>query len=378
MATPIPIRGVGTDGVASGRGALPRTLRVAQLPPQRAGATSYLTLLSGALQDAGIEVTPRGVAELWRVGWTREVDVVHLHWLEFIAPSAPGGASALARTLVRHVRLIVLLAWLRMRGIRLVWTVHNLGPHEPVRPRLESVLSRAVSRICHALVAHSTYARERILERWGTDGEVAVIPHGNYAGLFAPPPTTREELRGEWGIPQDAYVFLAFGQIRPYKRLPDLLSAFGALTGDDVRLLIVGKPVVADEARRLQEAAEADNRVLLDLREVPDAEVAGLHLSADAAVLAYRDVFSSGALLLALSLGLPVVAPDQGTAAEIAGREAGELFASGELTAALDRARAADRTARADGACAVAERYGWDRVGRETAGLYRRLVGLRR
>jgi glycosyltransferase involved in cell wall biosynthesis len=145
-----------------------------------------------------------------------------------------------------------------------------------------------------------------------------------------------------------------------------------------VRLLVVGKPVVADEARRLQEAADADDRVLLDLREVPDAEVAGLHMSADAAVLAYRDVFSSGALLLALSLGLPVVAPDQGTAAEIAGREAGELFASGELTAALDRARAADRTARTDGARAVAERYGWDLVGRETAGLYRRLVGVRR
>lgn len=373
MATPIPIRGVGTDGVASGRGAPLRTPRVAQLPPQRGGATSYLTLLSRALQDAGIEVTPRRVADLWRVGWTREVDVVHLHWLEFIAPSAPGGPSALARTLVRHVRLIVLLAWLRMRGIRLVWTVHNLGPHEPVRPRLESVLSQAVSRICHALVAHSTYARERILERWGTGAEVAVIPHGNYVGLFAPPPKTREELRGERGIPQDAYVFLAFGQIRPYKHLPDLLSAFGALTGDDVRLLVVGKPVVADEARRLREAADADSRVLLDLRKVPDAEVAGLHLSADAAVLAYRDVFSSGALLLALSLGLPVVAPDQGTAAEIAGREAGELFAAGELTAALDRARAADRMARTAAARAVARRYGWDRVGRETAGLYRRL-----
>jgi glycosyltransferase involved in cell wall biosynthesis len=299
--------------------------------------------------------------------------VVHLHWLEFIAPSASGGISGLARTLIRHVRLVILLSWLRIRGIGLVLTVHNLCLHEPVRPRLESLLSITVSRICHALVAHSEYARDRIHSLWGRTAEVAVIPHGNYVGRFAPPTATREELRAAMAIPDNAYVFLAFGQVRPYKCLPDLVTAFRALSGDDARLLIVGKPVVADEARRLHEAADADNRVLLDLREVPDNDVSGMHRCADAAVLAYRDVFSSGALLLALSLGLPVVAPDQGTAAEIVGTAAGELFAPGALADALDRSRAADRTARADAARAVAARYGWGRVGRETAGLYRRL-----
>jgi glycosyltransferase involved in cell wall biosynthesis len=347
---------------------------VAQVPPQRAGVTRYLTLLGGALQDAGVEVITPCVGDLWHLGWTREVDVVHLHWLEFIAPSASGGVSAWARTLIRHVRLIMLLAWLRIRGIRLVWTVHNLRPHEPVWPRLESLLSLTVSQICHALIAHSAYARDRIRSRWGRTVEVTVIPHGNYVGLFAPPPATREELRAAMAIPEDAYVFLAFGQVRPYKCLPDLVTAFRASSGGDARLLIVGKPVVADEARRLHEAADADNRVLLDLREVPDADVSGLHRCADAAVLAYRDVFSSGALLLALSLGLPVVAPDHGTAAEIAGTTAGELFAPGELAAALDRSRAAHRTARADAAHAVAEQYGWDRVGREAAALYGRLT----
>ena len=79
--------------------------------------------------------------------------------------------------------------------------------------------------------------------------EVAVIPHGNYLGLFTPTCATRDELRGAMAIPGDAYVFLAFGQVRPYKRLPDLVTAFTALRGDDVRLLIVGKPVVAEEAR---------------------------------------------------------------------------------------------------------------------------------
>jgi beta-1,4-mannosyltransferase len=349
-----------------------RSLRVAQVPPQRPGVTSYVRLLGAALTRAGVEVTTADRPALWRMGWRRDVNLVHLHWLEFIAPSASGGVG-LIRTVIRDARLIATLAWLRLRGIRLVWTVHNLSPHEPVRPRLEALLALLVSRISHALVAHSAYARMRIVERWGGAAKVAVIPHGNYIGLFPPAPRTREEIRRSLGIPDDAYVFLAFGQVRHYKRLMDLVRAFRALRRDDMRLLIAGKPVAGDEAVRLRTAAAADARVRLDLREVPDREVADLHLCADAAVLAYRDVFSSGALLLALSFGLPVIAPDVGTAAELVGTEAGELFAPGGLTAALGAAADADQAARSRAAYHVAGRYGWDRVGSETARLYRQL-----
>jgi beta-1,4-mannosyltransferase len=377
MAT--ALRELGPDSMMSRHEVAPQhRLRVAQWPVQRAGASGYVTLLAGALERADVEIITPDARELWRLGWTRNIDVVHLHWLEFVAPSAPSGVAGLARTLIRHVRLMALLAWLRMRGIALVWTVHNLRPHEPTRPRLESLLSRVVSRICHVLVAHSAYARERIQECWGASLEVAVIPLGNYIAPFPAGQASRAELRATLGIPGDAYVFLAFGQVRPYKRLPDLVTAFRGLSGDDVRLLIVGKPVVADEARRLREAAAHDPRVLLDLREVPDAEVSGVHLCADAAVLAYRDVFSSGALLLALSFGLPVVAPDVGTAAEIAGPSASELFKPGCLTDALDRSRTADRRARTQAARAVAEQYDWADVASDTTALYWRLVRTRR
>jgi glycosyltransferase involved in cell wall biosynthesis len=77
--------------------------------------------------------------------------------------------------------------------------------------------------------------------------------------------------------------------------------------------------------------------------------------------------------MLGLSFGLPVVAPDVGTAAELLGTEAGELFSPGGLTAALDAASRADSSARAAAATSVARRYDWDRVGHETVGLYREL-----
>ncbi len=67
--------------------------------------------------------------------------------------------------------------------------------------------------------------------------------------------------------------------------------------------------------------AAADKRVVLLDRYIPEVEVAELYALADVAVLNYSEVFSSGALLLALSLGLAVLAPRQGTD-EFVGRPA--------------------------------------------------------
>ena len=220
-------------------------LRVVHLPRSDA-PTSYVTLMSEAVRSHGVVPVPYG-GSLWRLGRSRGADVVHLHWLEFIAPSDGRPVTGFARTLIRYARLLAALGWIRLRGISLVWTVHNLAPHEPVRPRLERNLGRIVMRLADTVVAHSEYAKSRIAEQWGVPTAVTVIPHPNYIGVFAGGSRSRHEIRSTFKIPQDAFTFLAFGQVRPYKRLPELVEAFSTLAGDDVRLVIAGKPVVADD-----------------------------------------------------------------------------------------------------------------------------------
>ena len=77
-----------------------------------------------------------------------------------------------------------------------------------------------------------------------------MIPHPNYVGVFPIERRSRTSIRGALEIPQDAFAFLAFGQVRPYKRLPELVEAFSTLDGDDLRLIIAGKPVVTSEVER--------------------------------------------------------------------------------------------------------------------------------
>ena len=134
--------------------------------PASDASTSYVALLSTAVEPHGI-VPVRATDSLWRVGRARSADVVHLHWLEFIAPSDGRPVTGLFRTLVRHLWLAGEIGWLRLRGISVVWTVHNLAPHEPVRPHLERFLGRVVTRLTDHVIAHSEYARSRVEQQWG-------------------------------------------------------------------------------------------------------------------------------------------------------------------------------------------------------------------
>jgi beta-1,4-mannosyltransferase len=126
-----------------------------------------------------------------------------------------------------------------------------------------------------------------------------------------------------------------------------------------VRLVIAGAPTDAAEAERLRAAAAGDPRVVLDLRHVPDAEVAGLHAMADATVVPYVSGFASGALLLGLGYGLPVLAPRAGAAAEVALPDALIDCSGGDLARAVAELRARPVERMRAAALASAERVPW-------------------
>ena len=223
---------------------------------------------------------------------------------------------------------------------------------------------------------HSEYARARVRARFrGANTPITVIPHANYAGAFAPEPRTRDEVREALGLPRDAFVYLAFGIIRSYKRLSLVAEQFRTLEGADLRLLIAGTPSPTTEADVLHAHAGADPRIVVRAEYVPDALVSGLHLAADAAVIAYADVFSSGALLLALTHGCPVVAPAGGTAGELFRPPAVEFFEDDSgLADALTRVRTGDRR---QAARRAAQRFPWSAAAMATVEVYRRAVRRR-
>lgn len=345
-------------------------LRVASFP--RASPTdraNYVGLLEGALELTGARIEREGRL---RPGWAlrTDVDIVHLHWLEDLTWADGDGIESRLRATVRGLRLVAAVAALRLRGVATVWTVHNLRPHENRRPHLEAAVARSVFALANRAIIHSHHARIRVTERFGRAAKLRVVPNGNYVGLYPPDVRQRVEIRRELGLPEDSFVVLVFGQLRAYKNVPRAITAFGHLPDRDARLIVAGRPHDTGVRRDVERAAAGDPRVRLLLRYVADEEVVGLHEAADAAVLAYDEVFSSGALLLALSLGLPVVAPAGGSVPEVAGAPAIEGYRPDGLSGALARVAKGDQAERRRAARAAAERFDWDGIACATLAVY--------
>jgi len=343
--------------------------------PRPGGTNPYGSLLHAALEREGVAFV---AAETLDRGWVRGagagVDAIHLHWLEFLY--AAQGPRPVAEALA-HKRALALVAALdaaRRAPVRVVWTVHNLRPHETRHPWLDRLVAGAAARGSDALVVHSEHAAARVRAHLRPTAPVQVLPHPNYLGAYPPAGGDRAAERERLGLPRDGFVYLVFGQIRRYKRVPEVIRAFRATADARARLVVAGA-VVGDGLRAELEAARGgDGRVVLRLAAVADEEVAGLHVAADAAVFHYRDVFSSGALLLALSFGLPVAGPAGTTLTELCDPAAVVAYGPDGLAGALlelRRGGASVATARSAAALASARAYGWDAYARGIAALYR-------
>lgn len=277
------------------------------------GGNPYISLLYTALRTEGVSVEE---AELhpWRL-YPREkgYDVLHIHWPEYTLAGPGAGLAHNVRATAAALALRMSVRTLRSRGVRIVWTAHNIRPHSPDAPAVQVNLYHWLAKDADAVIVHTKYAGQLVRERLGRVGPMYIAPHGNYLGVYDPPSLARTALRNRYGFAETDQVLLAFGQISAYKRLVELATDFETFAPSSARLLIAGAPKDLAVTQKLKELSAASHRIVLLDRYIPEIEVGELYSLADLAVFNYSEIFSSGALMLAFSFGLAVLAPRQGT-----------------------------------------------------------------
>jgi glycosyltransferase involved in cell wall biosynthesis len=340
----------------------------------------YQRLLYEQLATHGVTVAERSRFELgWLWRSRRDVDVLHFHWPQSFWRHSRGPAAL--RPALCYLKLALFAARLvaaRWLGYRIVWTIHQVYPHESPSPRLDRLGARALASASQVLIAHDEHTRAVAVRELGERARTtAIVPHGSYVGVY-PPGRTRAEVRHELGLGPDDVAFLCFGHVRTYKDLDVLLNAFAAVERPDAALVIAG-PVGDDGvAEDVQRAARRDPRIRPLLHYVADDAVAELFGACDVAIVARGDGGTSGAVILALSLGMPVVAAHRDAYEELLdGGRAGWLFEPGNEGALRDAlAAAADdpalRASKSQAARDRADALGWPQIGARTAALIRK------
>ena len=116
--------------------------------------------------------------------------------------------------------------WSVGSGVPLVYTVHNLVPHD-ARPD-DVARYGGLYHAADTLVVHSQRSATALSQEWGIPPErIVVVPHGPLLEDW--PPLPRAEARRRLGLPLDAELVLFAGLIEPYKGLDDLIAAFDSV-----------------------------------------------------------------------------------------------------------------------------------------------------
>lgn len=308
----------------------------------------------------------------------RDTDVLHLHWLHeyFYAPSRP-------LFYVRATLFFVELLVLRVLGVRVVWTLHNLTSHEFPYPATETRLKRLfVRHCCDAVITHCEEAVDQAVEAYGLSESARermhVVPHGHYFDAYE---TTgdRAEARAELGLAADKTVLLYFGMIRPYKNVPTLIETFRRVAGPDDVLLVAGNPQTEELRRAVSRATADDDRVHTRLEYIPESDVPTYMLAADAVVLPFRDTLTSGSSVLAMSFGRAFISPRLGCLPELVGSDGGAVLYDPDdpdgLASALRSVASLDLDAMGASNRERIAAYDWAGVADRTAAVYRDVCG---
>lgn len=324
-------------------------------------ANPYLQLVARELEAENVCSLPFS----WRRLLTSRPDVLHVHW-----PELAVGPRKAWKALVTTVLFVTAVSVARLRGVAVVWTVHNLGSHERWHPRLEArLLQWWVNRVDGAL-SLSRWARKEAMRRYPMlrDVPFRTMPHGHYPTAIR---VGKEQARTQLGLRPQERVALHFGHLRPYKGTDDLVRHF-ARSSLDVHLFVVGRARPPDYADLLRELASNDERIHLLLEQVEDEHLQRLIAAAEVVVLPYRRVTHSGSVLLALSAARPTVTTRRGAIPELQ-REVGDDWVvlldddwdACALEQTIKRALRSKAPQLPD-----LRGQGWDAVRRETRALY--------
>jgi glycosyltransferase involved in cell wall biosynthesis len=250
----------------------------------------------------------------------------HLHWLNKLTDQARSADEAKALT----DAFLAKLHRLKALGGRLIWTVHNTLSHDTAWPSVETNLAQGIIALADHVHLHSAASIPEVSAVFPIpDDKLRILPHGAYTGCY-PDYVSRKGARAALGLSASDDVILFLGQIRPYKGVEALLTAFNKVQRDrpDALLLVAGQ--IKDDLRGAFDAMlgnHAQPRVRLFNRFIDDAELQLFFGAADFAVFPYRRVLTSGSAIASLGFGVPVVAPDVGMTRELlGGRNAGLLY----------------------------------------------------
>jgi glycosyltransferase involved in cell wall biosynthesis len=242
------------------------------------------------------------------------------------------------------------LMLLERRARTIVDICHNVHPFSTSgasgglfnRSRWRESFYRRIYRLFDRVFVHFERNREEFVTSFGISRDkVGVIVHGNEEIFrdLRTPGVDAAALRARVAIPANEPVVLFFGTLSRYKGIDVLIDAFPAIRkATNARLVLAGFPSPDFDVRAHEAQARArgiDAAITWVPEYVASGDVAAWMELADVIVFPYRDIYQSGALHIAQTFGVPIVASAIGAMKDVIEDRKSGLLIAPENPAAL-------------------------------------------
>ncbi len=330
----------------------------------------YQIRLKDELAAMGIRVHP-GVLSLRTLRALvrrRGPAIAHIHW--------PHGTYM--DDYARYPFVVFHLLLYRLLRNNVIWTVHELEFYETRYPLLDRFMVRLLMAICRQLIVHSDYSARLVRERYGFTRRIVTLHHPSFVECY-PNDTAPSAARARLGLAATTTVYLFLGHIKPYKGVESLIEAFKRIDTRDTALMIVGQPFDAETAVRIRSMAADDPRIRLVLNYVPDEDVQIYMQASSVVVFPFRQMHTSGSVLLAMSFGKAVVVPAMAAIPEYVDDRCAVLFDPNDtdgLERSLVRVSSLDLPRMGTAAFTRAAQYGWREFATQHAAVYESCVSM--
>jgi len=294
--------------------------------PDYRGTNPYQTLLYESLEPA-FTAEPGSIEDALRLqaGTPERPHLFHLHWEHAVLIGAGAPKSV--------EEFLDGMSQFRTAGGKVVWTIHNLAPHDRQKGAANEDLQAGLCELADILHLHSLHALTAArAELKLPERKIRIIAHHNYEGAY--PVYARSAARRDLGLSEARRVVLSPGRIAPYKQPEELAEAFLALAGPDDRLVFAG-----ELASNFNPELPDDGRLVIKKGFATQEQVGKLHAAADFVVLPYRASLTSGSAILAATFARAVLGPDTpGLRDVIDPPKTGLIYENGGLADALESA----------------------------------------
>lgn len=302
-------------------------------------------------------------------------DIFHLHWLyKFQLPFSNVLTQSYAFRFLYSLYLVFFILWLKVLNYKVVWTIHNLIPHD-LHFANDFWITKFLLRFSDAQIVHSNAVLQQMNKLGAYTKNVFVIPHGNYKSVYdrKNKQTVDTKLKKSAG----GFVFLFFGNIKAYKGVEDFISIFNELnkTHKHIKFIIAGE---CNDQRLLNHIlAEQKNNsnIICHIGHIMDDDVLPLFYSANMVVFPFKRITTSGSILLALTLGKPIVVPKIDAISEIPS-ETGIFYQNNEeLILKLNEVIKNQQSLKTMSQAAInySSELNWDSIAKKTSDLYQSL-----